>query len=77
MNFVLAILLIVWGGVILFRSIIKLKKEDFKEKRKYEAASGLMIEILVSLVDLLPWWIVKGFVILLGIAFIILGLMIL
>lgn len=71
------ILCIIWGIFILFNSIFKLKKEDYKEK--YDVTGGdwsigsLLLEILFFIMRFLPWWFVKSFVIIIGIAFVYLG----
>jgi hypothetical protein len=81
MKLFFSVLCILWGIVIIFNSIFKLKKENFKEKLHFLGAGdgsveSSIFEILFSLVTFFPWWIVKGFVIIVGIAFVILGFLI-
>jgi hypothetical protein len=81
MNLFFSVLSILWGIVVIFNSIFKLKRENFKERFDFlgagdSSAESLIFEILFSLVTFFPWWIVKGFVIIVGIAFVILGVLI-
>ncbi|TDK61774.1 hypothetical protein E2K98_12860 [Bacillus salipaludis] len=65
----------------MFNSLFKLKKENFNEKFNFigagdASAESSLLEILFSLISFFPWWAIKGFVIIVGIAFVILGIMI-
>ena len=82
MDLLLSVPCIVWGIVILFNSIFKLKKENFKEKFDFigvgdSSVQSDFLEILFSLISFFPWWIVKGFVIIVGIGFVFLGVLLL
>lgn len=79
LSLLIGILSILWGVVILFNTIFKLPKENFKEKFHFISAGDGSIqsdlwEILFSLISFFPWWFVKGFVIIVGIAFVFLGI---
>jgi hypothetical protein len=81
MNLFFSVLCILWGIVVIFNSIFKLKRENFKEKFDFwgagdGSAESSIFEILFSLVTFFPWWIVKGFVIIVGLAFVIIGVLI-
>ncbi|MGF6949033.1 hypothetical protein QF028_001538 [Neobacillus sp. B4I6] len=79
MSLFFGILCVLWGIFILFNSIFKLKKENYKEKYFIAGGDGsygsLLLEILFFfLLRFLPWWFVKGFVIMTGITFVFLGI---
>jgi len=81
MNLFFSVLCILWGSLVLFNSIYKLKRENFKEKFNFGGAGdgsveSSFFEILFSLVTFFPWWVVKGFVLVVGLAFVILGVLI-
>lgn len=60
MTLFFSVLCIVWGIVILFNSLFKLKKENFKEKFDFigagnASAESSLLEILFSLISFFPW----------------------
>ncbi|PGY06308.1 hypothetical protein [Bacillus sp. AFS031507] len=68
MNLFFSVLCILCGIVVIFNSIFKLKRANFKEKFHFLGAGdgsveSSIFEILFSMVTFFPWWIAKGFVI--------------
>ncbi|SMQ80588.1 hypothetical protein SAMN05444673_3929 [Bacillus sp. OV166] len=66
-------MLIVWGGFILFSSLFRMKSKDYKDI----GISGFIEwDLLFKLLSKLPPRVYKSFVLLTGVAFIVLGIVI-
>lgn len=72
----LGIIIILWGILVLYFSLFKLKKEDYHKKDPVGQSAYIDGELLFRILSLFPWWTVKGTVILIGMLFIILGIFI-
>ncbi len=60
----------IWGFAIVFNSLFKMKEADYKENSRFGASGFLFMELLFAVMKRLPWQLVKGLVILIGIALI-------
>ncbi|HHW39232.1 MAG TPA: hypothetical protein GXX18_18760 [Bacillales bacterium] len=69
--------LILWGISILYSSLFKMKKEDYKDKGVFGVSGYIELEFLFSLLHKLPLGVIKGLIVLIGISFIGLGIIVL
>ena len=74
MAIVIGLMLILWGTFILFSSLFRMKRKDYKDL----GISGFIEwDLLFKLLGKFPPIVYKSFVLLIGIAFIVLGIVIL
>lgn len=73
----IGVLLILWGILILYSSLFKMKQEDYKDEGVIGVSGYIELEFLFSLLSRLPSGVIKGFTLLIGISFIALGTVIL
>ena len=73
MALLIGIILILWGAFILFSSLFRMKSKDYKDL----GISGFIEwDLLFKLFSKFPPRVYKSFVILIGVAFIVLGIFI-
>jgi len=75
-NIAIGALLILWGVMVLYSSLFKMKKEDYKDKGVFGVSGFIELEFLFKFLNRLPLGVVKGFVILIGVSFITSGIVI-
>lgn len=73
----LGIIIILWGLFVLYFSIYRLKKVDYKEKGPIGESAFIEMEFVFRLISRLPWQLVKEFVVVVGISFVACGVIIL
>ena len=74
MNIVLGVILILWGILILYSSIFKMKrKEDYEDDAKFGSSGYIEWESLFKLFNKIPYSLAKSFVLIIGTSFVIFG----
>ncbi|MCE7792170.1 hypothetical protein K8O68_06995 [Salipaludibacillus sp. CUR1] len=76
MNIAIGALLILWGVIVLYSSLFRMKKEDYKDKGVIGVSGYIELEFLFKFLNRLPLGMVKGFIILIGVSFITFGIVI-
>ena len=66
------VLFIFWGILVLYSSLFKMKKRDYEDKGGIRV-HYIEFEFLFRLLSKFPFGVIKGFTILIGIAFVIFG----
>lgn len=72
---ILAAALILFGIIVVFFGIFKLDKESHKRQDYRTAGSDLASSIFGQILAILPWWIVKIVMIVIGFGLIFIGIM--
>jgi len=75
-NIAIGALLILWGVMVLYSSLFKMKKEDYKDKSVIGVSGYIELEFLFKFLNRLPLGVVKSFIILVGVSFITSGIVI-
>jgi len=75
-NIAIGALLILWGVMVLYSSLFKMKKEDYKDKGVSGVSGYIELEFLFKFLNRLPLGVVKSFIILIGVSFITSGIVI-
>jgi hypothetical protein len=75
-NIAIGALLILWGVMVLYSSLFRMIKEDYKDKGVIGVSGYIELEFLFKFLKRLPLGIVKGFIILIGVSFITFGIII-
>lgn len=70
-------LLILWGILVLYSSLFKMKQEDYVNKGAIGVSGFIEFEFLFRLLSRLPSGVIKGFTLLIGMAFVAFGIVIL
>ncbi|MDY0406943.1 hypothetical protein P5G51_017775 [Virgibacillus sp. 179-BFC.A HS] len=73
MSIFLGCLFIIWGVIIIFSSLIKLREKDYKDKGPLGGSGFIEWEFLFRILNGVPYWIVKGIVLFIGLLFIVFG----
>lgn len=73
----IGVLLILWGILVLYSSLFKMKQMDYKDKGVIGVSGYIEFEFLFRLLSRLPSGVIKGFTLLIGIAFVVFGTVIL
>ncbi|MHC0035298.1 hypothetical protein [Pseudoneobacillus sp. C159] len=68
----IGVLFIFWGILVIYSSLFRMKKGDYKDKGGIRV-HYIEFEFLFRLLSRLPFVVIKGFTILIGIAFFIFG----
>lgn len=66
-------LFIFWGVLVLYSLLFKMKKRDYKDKGTIGVSGYIEFEFLFRLLSRLPSGVIKGFTLLIGIAFVAFG----
>ena len=66
-------LAILWGIVIFYSSLCKMKKNDYKSESPIGVSGYIEFEFLIKLLNKFPWRITKALTILIGCSFITFG----
>ena len=70
-------LLFLWGGLIIYSALFKMKKTDYKDDSRIGASGLIELEFLSKLLNKLPLGVVRGIIISVGLSFATLGVFIL
>lgn len=73
----LGVIIILWGLFVLYFSIFKLKRGNYKEKSPVGESAFIEMEFVFRLISRLPWGLIKGFVVVVGISLVACGFIIL
>ncbi|GAA0321230.1 hypothetical protein GCM10008967_09710 [Bacillus carboniphilus] len=76
MNIFLGVLLIVWGSMVLYSSLFNLKNKEYKDKGVLGVSGYIELEFLLKLLNKLPLALVKAVIVIIGLTFIITGIVI-
>ena len=69
----IGILAITWGIFVLFSSLFKMKKKDYKSQIPIGVSGYFEFEFLFRLLSKSPWRLIKGLTILIGLSFVTVG----
>lgn len=69
----IGVLFIFWGILVLYSSLFKMKKGDYKDKGAIGVSGYVEFEFLFRLLSRLPSGVIKGFTLLIGFAFVTFG----
>lgn len=74
MNILLGLMFILWGVLILYSSLWRMKsKEDYKDHTTFNSSGYIEWESLFKLVNMMPYRLAKSFVLVIGTSFVVLG----
>ncbi|MGM0842830.1 MAG: hypothetical protein ACQEWE_19005 [Bacillota bacterium] len=74
MNMVLGVILTLWGVLILYSSIFKMKrKKDYEDDTKFGSSGYIEWESLFKWFNKMPFSLAKSLVLIIGTSFVILG----
>ncbi|CAI8839302.1 hypothetical protein COK01_08320 [Priestia megaterium] len=73
MGTLIGILAIIWGIFILYSSLFKMKKRDYKNQSPIGVSGYFEFEFLFRLLSKSPWRLIKGLTILIGLSFVTVG----
>jgi uncharacterized membrane protein HdeD (DUF308 family) len=69
----IGILAIIWGTFILYSSLFRMKKRDYKNQSPIGVSGYFEFEFLFRLLSKSPWRLIKGLTILIGLSLVTVG----
>ena len=69
----IGLLFILWGILVLYSSFFKMKKGEYRDKDPIGVSGYVEFEFLFKLLSRLPYGVVKGFTLFIGVLFVTLG----